>query len=252
MRLLERWIEPERTCSYLSEERASLETFLALDVSPGELDALLHRGWRRFGPAYFRPACRACDRCDSLRIPVARFSPSKSQRRAMKKASRFSRTVSVPLVDHERLALYRKWHASREDARGWDSNPLDAEGYAIQLAFPHPSAREIAFRDGERLIGVGLWDDTPSALSAVYFFSDPEYARESLGVANVVLGIEQARAAGKEWVYLGYRVQGCASLEYKGRFVPHEQLIGRPALRAEPEWSAVESDQPESSTSKTS
>jgi arginine-tRNA-protein transferase len=238
MRVLERFVESERDCVYLPEKRARLETFLMLDVSPQELEAMLGHGYRRFGPSYFRPACRECDACDSLRIPIASFTPSTSQRRAAKKCARYRREVSTPVVDEQRLALYRKWHRDREDERGWDENPIDAQGYAIQLAFPHPAAREVSFWDGEELVGVGLWDETPNASSAVFFFSDPDRARDSLGVANIVLGIESARAAGKTHVYLGYRVQGCASLEYKGRFGPHEQLQGRPSLRDPSRWSS--------------
>ncbi|MGZ3418151.1 MAG: arginyltransferase [Polyangiales bacterium] len=238
MRVLERFVEPERDCVYLPDRQARLETFLMLDVSPEELEVMLGHGYRRFGPSYFRPACRSCDACDSLRIPVATFAPKESQRRAAKKCARYRREVSAPVVDDQRLELYRKWHRNREHERGWEENPIDAQGYAIQLAFPHPAASEVTFWDGEELVGVGLWDETPHASSAVFFFSDPDRSRDSLGVANVVLGIEAAKAAGKEHVYLGYRVEGCASLAYKSRFGPHEQLQGRPSLREPSKWSS--------------
>lgn len=241
MRVIARHIEEPRRCSYLPEERAQLESFLLDDVSPAELETLLVRGFRRFGPSYFRPKCTACFACDSIRIPVASFVPSKSQRRAAKNVAQFTRTVRAPVVDRERLALYRKWHDAREDARGWDPNPMDLEDYAIHFAWPHPSAREVAFRDNGKLIGLGLWDVTPNASSAVFFFFDPDYAGRSLGVANVVTGIEQARRDGLAHVYLGYRVLGCASLEYKGRFEPHEILVGRPSLDAEPVWVSADS-----------
>jgi arginine-tRNA-protein transferase len=106
----------------------------------------------------------------------------------------------------------------------------------VHFAWPHPSAREVAFHDGDKLIGLGLWDVTPRAASAVFFFFDPDYASESLGVANVVTGIDEARRTGRLHVYLGYRVVGCASLEYKGRFEPYEMLVGRPSLEGEPVW----------------
>jgi len=84
-----------------------------LDVSPEELEALLERGWRRFGPMYFRPACEGCAECVTLRIPATTFEPSKSQRRARKNASRLTRRVSRPRIDDERLELYARWHAQR-------------------------------------------------------------------------------------------------------------------------------------------
>ena len=239
MRLIERVVERPRACSYLSGERASLEVRLMLDVTPEEMDWLLERGWRRFGPMYFRPACAACSECVSLRIPVTRFAPSKGQRRAARACARLRREVERPQVDDERLALYAKWHAEREQLRAWEPNPTTRARYKMEFAFPHPCARETAFYDdaaGGRLVGVGLFDETPRALSAAFFFYDPAYARSSLGTANVLALIDDARRAGLEYVYLGYRVEGCASLRYKAAFAPHELLRERPALDEPVSW----------------
>lgn len=239
MRLIERVVEPPRPCAYLPNEQAQLETLVMTDVSAEELEGLLVRGYRRFGPMYFRPRCSPCQGCISMRIPVASFSPSKTQRRIGKTVGRFRRTEEVPRLDRARLDLYRRWHAQREGARGWEPNPLDAHGYAVQFAWPHPAAREVAFHDDEaggRLIGVGLWDVTPSARSAVFFFSDPLYAKASLGVLNVLTGIADAARESRAHVYLGFVVEGCASLAYKGNYRPHEVLVGRPGESEVPRW----------------
>jgi leucyl-tRNA---protein transferase len=235
-------VEPPRACSYLPDTSASLEIRVLVDVAPEEVDVLLERGWRRFGPCYFRPACEACNECVTLRIPTASFVPSKSQRRAAKNCARLRRVVARPTVNRERLALYERWHGGREAARGWEHNPVDAQRYATDFAFPHPCAREAAFYDddaGGRLVGVGIFDETRRALSAAYFYYDPNYARLSLGVANVLSLVDEARARGLPHVYLGYNVRGCPSLRYKGNFRPHELLVGRPALDERPEWRTV-------------
>ena len=52
----------------------------------------------------------------------------------------------------------------------------------------------------------------------------------------MLTAIEQARSLGKRYVYLGYRVEECASLRYKGRFLPQERLAGRPGTSDEPSW----------------
>lgn len=236
MRLLERVVEKPHSCTYLSARQASLEVQVLLDVTTAELEAMLERGWRRFGPMYFRPACASCVECVSLRIPVARFSPSKSQRRAARACSSLRRVVGRPVVDDARLDLYARWHAMREDVRGWEPNPQTRERYAIEFAFAHPAAREAAFYDGARLVGVGLFDETPRALSAAFFFYDPDYAHRSLGTANVLSLVADARTTGRDHVYLGYRVEGCASLAYKAGFRPHELLEGRPSMRDRPTW----------------
>jgi leucyl-tRNA---protein transferase len=238
-RLIQHLREPPHPCIYLPDREASLEVKILVDVTAGELGAMLARGWRRFGPIYFRPACAGCAECVTLRIPTATFHPTKSQRRARKNAARLTRTVGPPTIDEERLALYARWHAEREESRGWEPSPLDAERYAIDFAFDHPAVREVTFRDpddGDRLVGLGIVDDVPDALSAVYFFWDPETAPSSLGTAHIVTLIDDAHARGLDHVYLGYRVSGCASLEYKGRYGPHELLVGRPDVRTLPIW----------------
>jgi arginine-tRNA-protein transferase len=89
-------------------------------------------------------------------------------------------------------------------------------------------------------VAVGVFDVTPKALSAIFFYYDPAYARMSPGTANVVSLVREAAAAGRSYVYLGYRVAGCASLRYKASFRPHELLDGRPETPNDPaRWLAV-------------
>jgi len=242
-RLLHHLVEPPRACAYLPDRDAQLEIRIQVEVSAEELEGMLARGWRRFGPVYFRPACVGCGECVTLRIDVGAFAPSKSQRRAARNAAGLRRVVGVPIVDEERLELYRRWHEQRETTRGWDPSVIGPERYATDFAFKHPAAREAAFRDpndGDRLVGLGIFNETPRAMSAVYFFWDPERAPASLGVANVVTLVDEARAKGLPHVYLGYRVLGCPSLVYKARYAPHELLIGRPAFSEPPEWARAD------------
>ena len=236
-RVIDQHVEPPRLCGYLGDRDATNEYRIMVGVSPEELEVMLVRGWRRFGPIYFRPACAACAECVSLRIPVATFRPNRSQRRARRAISGFRVTIGPPRVDEERVALHRTWYAARVRDRGWEASELAAEEYALQFAHPHPAAREITFHDGDRLVAVSLVDVTPNAWSAIYFFYDPAIADRSPGIANVLLGVELARARGISHVYLGYRVSDCASMRYKATFGPHELLTTRPGFDEEPQWS---------------
>ncbi len=235
-RLVRHFIEEPRPCSYLPELQASLEYRLMVDVSPQELEALLLRGWRRFGPAYFRPACVACGKCDSIRMDVHRFAPTTSQKRAFRRTRRFRVELGRPRIDQARLDLHTRWHATRESARGWDAALLGEDEYATQFAFPSTTGRELAWYDGETLVALSLIDITPNCVSAAYFFYDPSIARLSPGVGNVMMCVELARELGAPHVYLGYRVIGCASLAYKGLFRPYELLAGRPGFDEVPRW----------------
>lgn len=237
-RQLEHLVEDPRPCSYLADRSATLEHRILLDVSVAETEALLVRGWRRFGPDYFRPHCEPCSSCVPTRISTAAYRPSKSQRRAREKCRDLEIRIGPPSFDEERLALYHAWHAKREEARGWGEAHLDERSYRIQFAMPHPAAREVAYYEPEthRLVGVALSDQTPHVWSAIYFFYHPDWAKRSIGTANVAFQIEIARRMGIEHVYLGYRVDDCPSLAYKATFRPQERLVGWPELDEEPVW----------------
>ncbi|HLM76021.1 MAG TPA: arginyltransferase [Polyangiaceae bacterium] len=243
-RLLQQIIEEPRECSYLPDRCASLEHRIMLDMPAQELEPMLARGWRRFGPDYFRPACGACSACVPIRVPTASFKPSKSQRRALRSASGLRAVIGPPRIDDERLDLYHRWHSFRESAREWAPANIDRESYYLSFAFPHPAVREIAYYDelaGKRrkLVGVGICDETPNAWSAVYFYYDPTYARRSPGIANVAFQMKLAATRKRAHVYLGYLVGGCASMQYKGGFRPNERLVGWPEPDEEPEWRLV-------------
>ena len=230
------FIEEPRGCSYLHDVKASLEYRLMVDVTPQELEELLIRGWRRFGPAYFRPACSPCGECHSIRLDVHRFEPTTSQRRALRRSARFRIEMGRPRIDADRLSLHQHWHGTREDARGWEPTQLTEDEYATQFAFPSSTGREMAWYDGQRLVALGLVDVTANCFSAAYFFYHPDIARLSPGIGNVMRCVEMARELCCQHMYLGYRVQECASLTYKGFFQPLEVLVGRPAMHEPASW----------------
>lgn len=241
MKVLRTIVHHAPQCSYLPDRSSSLDARIALEVTPTQLGQMLSRGWRRFGPTYFRPRCASCRECVGIRVRVADWAPSRSQRRVLKQNRDVELVVSEPRVTRERLDLYAKWHSFRERERGWDPSTLDAESYEIEFAFPHPAAREFTYwipdeRGRKRLVAVGIVDEVPDALSAVYCYYDPTLADRSLGVLNVVSQLELARRSGLSFVYLGYRVAECPSMTYKSRFEPHELLFDRPDEEEAPRW----------------
>lgn len=239
-RILDQFVSEPRECSYLPSEIAALEYRLIVDMEPEEWESMLERGWRRFGVAYFRPACAVCAQCVPLRVPVAEFKPTRNQRRVLNRGADIRLAIGVPKVDDTRLALYHAWHDQQGEARGWSPDRMSLERYFHEFAFPHPSVREFSYYDGDRLVAVGLVDETPSALSAIYTYYDPEEARRSLGTLSVLRQVDVARRAGKRWLYLGYRVMGCVSSEYKARYRPHELLVGYPGPNVTPVWRRAE------------
>jgi arginyl-tRNA--protein-N-Asp/Glu arginylyltransferase len=239
-RLLRHLITGPEACHYLAQAPMSTESRVMIDVAPAELEELLELGWRRFGPVYFRPVCLGCTECVSIRVPVDKFQSSANMKRVVQRAKHLRIEIDRPRVDEARLALHSRWHAARENARGWDESDLDRESYSLQFCFPHPSAREFSYWDGDELVAVGITDQTPHALSAVYCYYAPDRPHLSLGTLNVLIAIDHAKLLGLKHVYLGYRVEECASLRYKGRFTPQERLRGRLEPGEPSRWELVE------------
>ena len=187
----------------------------------------LSEGWRRFGPVLFRPECPSCRMCQSLRVSVAAFQPNQSQRRAWKRnAGEVTIRISTPSITDEKRDLFARFHEHGQEAKAW---PAGSEpNLDLFLANPFRT-EEWSYHLGDRLIGVGYVDALRGGLSAIYFVHDPADARRSLGTYNVMAMIASARERGLPHVYLGYFVEGCRSLEYKGRFHPHEVLDGNRA-----------------------
>ena len=85
MRVLQTVLTGPDECHYLPERQATMENLVVAQLSPEEYEQKMNEGWRKFGPVLFRPVCEVCQECRPIRISVAEFSPSRSQRRALAK-----------------------------------------------------------------------------------------------------------------------------------------------------------------------
>src|SRR6516162_995731 len=118
------YVAPPSDCGYLPDRRWSLEYEMVTAISAEEYQQRLMQGWRRFGGMLFRPQCPACQACQSLRVDVARFRPSRSQRRARKlNAGWVELRIGPPTVSRAKLHLYDRFHAHHSDVKGWPVHP---------------------------------------------------------------------------------------------------------------------------------
>jgi len=221
------YVAPPTPCGYLPEQSWSLEYEYVGDLTAAEYEARMATGWRHFGRMLFHPACRHCRACRSLRIPAARFRPDRGQRRCWQLNHEDIRLeIGEPGVGKAKLKLYDRYHAFQSSHKGWPLHPAkDAESYCESFVRNPFAVQEWCYYLGRHLVAVGYVDDLPTSYSAIYFFYDPERRDRSLGTFNVLSILDRARRAGKEFVYLGYYVEGCRSMEYKVRFRPN-QLLG--------------------------
>ena len=133
--------------------------------------------------------------------------------------------IGTPAVSLEKMELHDRYHHSQSEIKGWSVHPArDADSFSETFVEnPFPSQEWCYYLD-DQLIGVGYVDQVPNALSAIYFFYEPEAKKRSLGTFNVLSIIEQARRRSLSYVYLGYYVEGCQSLAYKAHFTPNEVM----------------------------
>jgi leucyl-tRNA---protein transferase len=213
-------------CSYLPHETAQLEYRVIRDISADSYGQLLSRGWRRFGCDFFRPACRACVKCRSLRVIVDRFRPSRSQLRALARNQQIEVVIQPPTVTNEHVALYNIYHHDMQRRRGWRFEPISKQGYEYSFVRGgHEFAREFSYLDRGRLVGVGLADVVPAGLSSVYFFHEPQWRPAGPGVFSILQQWMYARRLGLAHQYLGYWIADCQSMAYKSQYRPHEILV---------------------------
>jgi len=212
-------------CSYLPDRQWSLVYKIVLHMTPEDYQRHLDRGWRRFGHALFRPRCPQCQACLSLRIPVATFRPNRSQRRCWNtNVDQLTRRITTRLQPApDKLHLYQRYHEYQHHHKHWPNDGhIEQEEYITSfLHNPFPT-EEWSYYLQQQLLGVGYVDRLPLGLSAIYFFYDPDFRSRSLGTFHILSLIAEAQKAQLPYVYLGYYVAGCPSLEYKARFQPNE------------------------------
>jgi leucyl-tRNA---protein transferase len=184
--------------------------------------ALLETHHRRSGWSVYRPVCRGCQACQPLRVPVATFVPSKSQRRALRRNEDVTLEVGPLEPTEEKRRLHDDFVRARFTDR--DGGFASLEDYAQCFGTSPVTTREMRFRVGERLVGLGIVDLLPDVLSSVYFFFDPREARRSLGTYSALCEIDLAATTGRAYVYLGYWIEACREMTYKARFRPCEVL----------------------------
>ncbi|HPO13904.1 MAG TPA: arginyltransferase [Candidatus Hydrogenedentes bacterium] len=206
-------------CPYLPHKIATLRYGYGYGLT-GLYRSLLDNGYRRSGACLYRPVCETCTECQVIRVPIATFRKSKEQRRIWNRGQRcFQASLHPPEFTEEKRAIYRNYLAFQHACSKQDADPEKYTAFLVDT-FLGGQTMELQLRVEGRLAGVGILDQVGDALSTVYFYFAPEYARLSPGTYSALYEIELARRWNLNYYYLGFYIQDCPQMNYKVRFRP--------------------------------
>jgi arginyl-tRNA--protein-N-Asp/Glu arginylyltransferase len=223
LRSLRLFLTAEYGCNYLPGRLAR-----NLVADPGAVNnaaygQLIQLGFRRSGSHVYRPHCIQCSQCLSLRIPVQRFQPNRSQQRTWKKNQDLTVRRLKCQFRHDHYRLFECYVKSRHPKGGMDDT--HPESYFSFITAPWSHTFFYEFRLDSRLLAVAVADPLDNGLSAVYTFFDPDESARSLGTYAILWQIADLKRLNLDWVYLGYWIQGCGKMTYKANFNPHEVFM---------------------------
>lgn len=214
-------------CPYIAgyEER---KVFTELKGPDAEAlnEALSRVGFRRSQSVAYRPACRGCAACISVRVLARDFSPSRRQRRIAARNRDLEVRRLPAQAREEQYDLLKRYLDARHADGGMAA--MDLQDYADMVENTAVSTAVFEYRlpaeEGGHLMAVALSDEMSDGLSMVYSFFDPEAGRRSLGHYMILEHIARAAGRGQDHVYLGYWIADSPKMAYKAEFLPLERL----------------------------
>jgi arginyl-tRNA--protein-N-Asp/Glu arginylyltransferase len=217
---------PPRACSYF-EERKTRSIFLGPEhpLTPELHARLTVLGFRRSGLHAYRPHCDDCNACVPIRVRVHDFQRSRNEQRLWKRNQDLTVHSITPQENDEIYSLYKRYLNWKHPGGGMDNpEPGDLSAFLLGDA---QWTRFHEFRLKGDLIALAVSDRVGDGWSAVYTFYDPRCAKRSLGRYALLWEIEQVRAQGGAYLYLGYWIEGHPKMDYKKAYQPSEILTAQ-------------------------
>ena len=117
--------DSKEACPYLPGKTARLPLRWPMKrLSRLQTDRFLEAGDRRSGPYLYHTKCPACNACEPIRLVVADFEMSRSQKRVLKRGDqRLETRIAPPTCDARRVALYNR----HKQARGLDLRGIEID-----------------------------------------------------------------------------------------------------------------------------
>lgn len=205
-------------CPYLDNLEWVSYMFRVDLIKPAVYEKLIDNGFRRSGHFFYKNKCPNCEACISIRIQIADFKMTRSQKRIWKK-NQDIRIVQQPVAfEDEGYKLYKRYSEWKHQSQTTEENYRD---FLIASAVDTVMMR---YYDGDKLAGLGWVDILENSLSSVYFAFSPDYAKRSLGIYSALKEVELSREMGKQYLHMGFWVENCQAMSYKTQFKPYQLL----------------------------
>ena len=108
------YLTETESCSYLENKQQRMIVVDPLQSIDKPLASYFsQRGFRRSGNMTYRPNCMFCSQCVSVRIPVEQFTPSRSQKRVLRKAQHLSYRIEPMKNADQYFDMYYRYQCSR-------------------------------------------------------------------------------------------------------------------------------------------
>jgi len=226
-------------CNYLPDQEERL--LIAVDERLHTSDNyawLMTQGFRRSGEQSYRPHCPNCNACQSIRVLVNDYCPSKSQKRSLKrndnliiKQSTSLKDSYYPLFENYINTLHQDgsmYPASFEQFKSFLSCNLTKQLF-IETWLPADENTDegdaVAGSNREQLLCVAVTDVLNNGLSAVYTFYHPAHKAKGLGIFSILTQLSLCQEMALPYLYLGYQIDDCQKMNYKNRYFPFERFI---------------------------
>ncbi len=218
---------PESPCSYL-DGQISQSVFLDpnITITNHHYHQLNRLGFRRSGSHIYKPWCKYCHACKSVRIIVNDFVLSKNQRRVFKRNSDLCVVWKSVGTDDEYLDLYTRYINQRHVNS--DMYPPSKEQFAgfLGTEITGINAYFLCFYKDSDLLAVSVVDVLDDGVSALYTFYDPSMPARSLGKLAILWLTKWLQRHQFKYLYLGFWVKNSPKMDYKINYQPLEFFDG--------------------------
>lgn len=194
------------------------EEFYAAQILPPQMDALLADGWRHFGEHFMRYNigffADELYRVLPLRVRVADFNLSKSQRRVVKRNQDLQVVIRPIKITLEKEDLFERH--KRRFTHSVPDSLYDFLSYS-PAEIPCNASEVCLYDESDKLVAASFFDVGATAVSGVYAMFDPLETSRSLGIYTILLVIKYAVENSKNYYYPGYAYVEESFYDYKKR-----------------------------------